>query len=318
MLGLKKKFHQWISQRYMDGCSSYNDLAVRRSCRSKEQARAVFAANNVPHAKGLIFFNPFNAIRFAKQHGFPLVIKPNVSGFSRGSHFPINSYTQLWKAIFLAKLWWPTTVVEQYLLGKNYRVVVVKGNADGSNNKTSSNNEKGQIMSVIERFSPYVMGDGKQSIEQLIDEENAVRESMALFPVIHPLSKGSVTQTFLKKQKYTLATTPAAGEIVTLFYRISLAPGGVVSIIDQQTIPQVNKDLFTAVLAMFDANILGIDVIMQQGIDQPFDQQDCILLEVNSRPYLKMHDYPRFGQKEDLSRYYSHLDQFDINQADVF
>jgi D-alanine-D-alanine ligase-like ATP-grasp enzyme len=69
---------------------------------------------------------------------------------------------------------------------------------------------------------------------------------------------------------------------------------------------------------MFDANILGIDVIMQHGIDQPYNEQECILLEVNSRPYLKMHDYPRFGKKEDLSRYFDHLEQFDISQADTY
>jgi D-alanine-D-alanine ligase-like ATP-grasp enzyme len=306
MLAVKKRIYQWLSQKFMDGCSSYNDLSVRRGCRSKEQARAVFAKGQVPHAKGLIFFSPLKAIRFAQQHGFPLVIKPNVSGFSRGSHFPITNYKELWKAIFLAKIWWPTTVVEQYLLGKNYRVVVIKGD------------DENQIMSVIERFSPYVLGDGKQSIEQLIDEENAVRHNMNLFPVIHPLSKGSVTKAFLSKQQYTLATVPTAGQIVTLFYRISLAPGGVVSVIDQKTIPQVNKALFTRVLDMFGANILGIDVIMQQGIDQPYTEQKCILLEVNSRPYLKMHDYPRFGEAEDLSSYFNHLEQFDISQADTF
>ena len=306
MLAVKKRIYQWLSQKFMDGCSSYNDLSVRRGCRSKEQARAVFAKGQVPHAKGLIFFSPLKAIRFAQQHGFPLVIKPNVSGFSRGSHFPITNYKELWKAIFLAKIWWPTTVVEQYLLGKNYRVVVIKGD------------DENQIMSVIERFSPYVLGDGKKSIEQLIDEENAVRHNMNLFPVIHPLSKGSVTKAFLSKQQYTLATVPTAGQIVTLFYRISLAPGGVVSVIDQKTIPQVNKALFTRVLDMFGANILGIDVIMQQGIDQPYTEQKCILLEVNSRPYLKMHDYPRFGEAEVLSSYFNHLEQFDISQADTF
>ena len=307
MLAIKKRIYQWLSQQFMDGCSSYNNLSVRRSCRSKEQARDVFAKGNIPHAKGLIFLNPFKAIRFAQQHGFPLVIKPNVSGFSRGSHFPINTYRELWKAIFLAKLWWPTTVVEQYLLGKNYRVVVVKG--DGN---------EAELMSVIERFAPYVLGDGKQSIDQLIDEENTIRSTMGLFPVIHPLSKGSTTKKFLAKVNYDLTSIPKAGEIVTLFYRISLAPGGVVSIIDQSSIPKVNKDLFINVLNLFDANILGIDVIMQQGIDQPFDEQECILLEVNSRPYLKMHDYPRFGEKEDLSRYFDQLEQFDISQADTF
>ncbi len=313
MQTIQKKIHQWISEKFMDGCSSYNDLAVRRSCRSKAQAREVFANNHVPHAKGLIFFNPLKAISFAQQHGFPLVIKPNVSGFSRGSHFPIKNYRELWKAIFLAKLWWPTTVVEQYLLGNNYRVVVVKGSPDATGDSA-----KGEIMSVIERFSPHVLGDGVLTIEQLIDQENGIREAMGLFPVIHPLSKGPVTKKFIAKKGYHLNTVPPAGEVVTLFYRISLAPGGIVTVIDQQTIPQVNKDLFIDVLAMFDANILGIDVIMQQGIEHAYDEQKCILLEVNSRPYLKMHDYPRFGNKEDLSRFFHHLDQFEINQADVF
>lgn len=312
MLAVKKRIYQWLSQKFMDGCSSYNDLSVRRNCRSKEQARAVFSKANLPHAEGLIFLNPFNAIRFAKQHGFPLVIKPNVSGFSRGSHFPINNYQELWKAIFLAKLWWPTTVVEQYLLGKNYRVVVVK------NDDKEGGNNQGELMSVIERFAPYVLGDGKQNIDQLIDEENGIRSTMGLFPVIHPLSKGATTKKFLAKVRYNLESIPKAGEIVTLFYRISLAPGGVVSIIDKNSIPEINKDLFINVLNLFDANILGIDVIMQQGIDQPYNKQKCILLEVNSRPYLKMHDYPRTGKKEDLTRYFDHLEQFDISQADTF
>jgi len=309
MFAVKKKLYQWLSQKFMDGCSSYNDLSVRRNCRSKEQARDVFSKGNVPHAKGLIFLNPLKAIRFAQQHGFPLVIKPNVSGFSRGSHFPISSYGELWKAIFLAKLWWPTTVVEQYLLGKNYRVVVVKDD---------SKQGSGELMSVIERFSPYVQGDGKLSIDQLIDDENTTRHQMGLFPVVHPLSKGAVTKKFLAKKNLSLASIPNEGEIITLFYRISLAPGGVVSVIDQSSIPKANKDLFINVLNLFDANILGIDVIMQQGIDTPFDEQECIFLEVNSRPYLKMHDYPRFGNKEDLSDYFDHLEQFDISQADTF
>ena len=307
MPNVKKLIYQWISQRFMDGCSSYNELAVRKSCRSKAQARATFAQHQVPHAKGLIFINPFKAHQFAQQHGFPLVIKPNVSGFSRGSHFPITSYRELWKAIFLAKLWWPTTVVEQYLQGKNYRVVAIKGD-DG----------QGQLMSVIERFAPHVIGDGQHTIDQLIDEENNTRKEMGLYPCIQPLSKGVITQSFLKKHGHQLSSAPQLGEVVTLFYRISLAPGGVIEVIDQGTIPNTNKKLFTDVLAMFDANILGIDVIMEKGIDHDFNDQQCILLEVNSRPYLKMHDYPRFGQKEDLSGYFQHLDQLEIAQVDIF
>ncbi len=302
MLAIKKTIYTWISKQFMDGCSSYNSLDVRKGCRSKEQARAVFEKGNVPHAKGEIFLNPMRAHRFAKQHGFPLVIKPNVSGFSRGSHFPITNYMELWKAMFFAKLWWPTTVVEQYLKGNNYRVVVVKG----------------EVMSVIERYAPFVQGDGQKTISDLIDQENKIREEMGLYPCIHPLSKGSVTKNFLKKKKYTLDSVPPEGEIVNLFYRISLAPGGVVRTIKKETLPEENKQLFIDVLDMFDANILGIDVILEKGIDQPYQNQKCIFLEVNSRPYLKMHDYPRYGEKEDLSPYFEKLDGLEISQADIF
>ncbi|WP_250654771.1 cyanophycin synthetase [Alkalimarinus coralli] len=302
MNALKKIIYQWISRKFMNGCSSYNSLEVRKSCRSKQQARAVFATGNVPHAKGEIFLNPFAAIRFAREHGFPLVIKPNVSGFSRGSHFPINSFKELWKAIFFAKLWWPTTVVEQYLEGRNYRVVVAQG----------------KIMSVLQRYAPFVEGNGHDSISTLIDAENSVREQMGLYPCIHPLQKGSVTQHFLKKKNYTLDTVPAKGEVVNLFYRISLAPGGVVRTIEKQTIPTVNQTLFKDVLELFDANILGIDVIFEKGIEFDYRDQKCIFLEVNSRPYLKMHDFPRYGKKEDLSGYFEELDQLNITQTEIF
>ena len=302
MSALKKTVYQWISKQFMDGCSSYNSLEVRKSCRSKRQARAVFAEGNVPHAKGMIFINPLKAITFAKTYGFPLVIKPNVSGFSRGSHFPIRNFKELWRAIFFAKLWWPSTVIEQYLEGNNYRVVVAQG----------------QIMSVLQRYSPFVEGNGTDTINTLIDAENSIREEMGLYPCIHPLQKGSVTQRFLKKQNLTLNSVPAKGEIITLFYRISLAPGGVVRTIDKQTLPAVNQELFKKVLEMFDANILGIDVILEKGIETDYRDQKCIFLEVNSRPYLKMHDYPRYGEKEDLSPYFESLDQLDISQTDVF
>ncbi|MEM7196602.1 MAG: cyanophycin synthetase, partial [Pseudomonadota bacterium] len=148
MKKLKKLLYAWISDRYMHGCSNYNSLEVRRGCRSKQQGRAVFAANDVPHARGMVFFSPFKAHHFAKKHGFPVVVKPNVSGYSRGSYFPINNYFELWKCILLAKIWWPTTIIEQYLKGANYRVLCTENN----------------LISVIRRYPPFVIGDGASTI----------------------------------------------------------------------------------------------------------------------------------------------------------
>ncbi|MCJ8336951.1 MAG: hypothetical protein MJK10_00620 [Pseudomonadales bacterium] len=302
MLGLKQRLYAAISKQFMSDCSSYNSLEVRRGCRSKKQARDIFAANKVPHAKGKIFFGPLAAHKFIAEHGFPVVIKPNVSGFSRGSYFPIRNYKELYKALLLAKIWWPTTVIEQYLEGKNYRVVVIEG----------------ELMSAIERFPPTVTGNGRDSIRQLANTENKVREKMGLFPTIHPILESEQCIKHLAKQGLNFDSVPADGQSITLFYRIALAPGGTINTIDKSTIPEENTQLFLKVLKMFNANILGIDIIMQQGIDVPFTEQKCIMLEVNSRPYLKMHDVPRHGIREDLSHYYQKLDNLQITQSDTY
>jgi len=302
MLTIKQLIYKWIDNRFLGGCSSYNSLSIRKSCRSKLQAREVFALHNIPHAKGETFLSPFKAVRFARTHGFPLVVKPNVSGFSRGSHFPLTSYKELLLAMFWAKMWWPVSVVEQYLEGKNYRIVVVK---EG-------------IMSVIRRYPPFVDGDGISSINSLIDEENNLRRSMNLYPVIHPIPKDRKIIGYLKKKNLTLDFIPAKGERVQLFNRISLAPGGVVETIDKTSLTDDNRELFESILNHFGANILGIDAIFAKGIDQSYQQQQTILLEVNSRPYLKMHDFPRYGEVEDLQPFYDKLDSLAIKQQDIY
>jgi len=302
MLTVKRLVYKWIDSRFLGGCSSYNSLDIRKSCRSKLQAREVFAAYDIPHAKGDTFLNPYKAVKFARTHGFPLVVKPNVSGFSRGSHFPITGFRELLSAAILAKIWWPVSVVEQYLEGKNYRIVVVK---EG-------------IMSVIRRYSPFVDGDGSRSISDLIDRENDIRQSMGLFPVIHPIPKDRKVRRYLKKNSLTLHSIPGKGERVQLFNRISLAPGGVIETIDKNSLAEENRKLFEGILDHFGANILGIDAIFEKGIEQSHRQQKAILLEVNSRPYLKMHDVPRYGEKEDLKPYYDRLDNLVVQQQDIY
>jgi len=202
----------------------------------------------------------------------------------------------------MVKIWWPFSVVERYFEGANYRVTVANG----------------KIMSVIRRYPPFVDGDGHSSINRLIDKENSIRRDMGLYPVIHPIPKDGRIIRFLRKKKLTLNSVPGAGERVTLFNRIALAPGGVIETIDKDSIPQENKELFLKILNVFQARIFGIDTIFEKGIAESYQSQKCIFLEINSRPYLKMHDFPRYGKKEDLAGFYKELDENEAGNADIF
>lgn len=301
MKAIKKLLYAYLSKKYMDGCSNYNSAEVRRKFRSKSQGRTAFEKHDLPHAKGDIFTNPLRAIRFAQKHGFPLAIKPNVSGYSRGSHFPIKNYKELWKAALLVKIWWPKSVVEQYLLGSNYRVLAT---AD-------------EVVSIIRRYPPFVIGDGNSSIDTLIDEENATRESMQLHPVIYPIKKSPQIENFLKRQNLGFDSVPAKDERINLFNRVALSPGGVIETIDSTTMHADNEAMFKRVVDAFGANVLGIDVIFEHGLETSYKTQRCILLEVNTRPYMKMHDVPRYGEKPDLRAFYAEMDSLEIVDADI-
>ncbi|MDD7805270.1 MAG: cyanophycin synthetase [Endozoicomonas sp. (ex Botrylloides leachii)] len=302
MIYIKKLIYQCINSKLLNGCTNFNPLEVRKSCRSKKQAREAFARHNIPHSKGVTFINPWKAHLFAKKHGFPLVIKPNVGGFSRGSYFPIHNFWSLWKAMFLAKIWWPVSVVEQYLEGKNYRVLV----ADG------------RVISVIQRYAPFVIGNGVDSISALIDKENNIRNKMGLHQWMYPLQKKKKTQSFLARQGLSINSIPDDRQRILLFHRVALPSGGIIETVEKDKIPTKNILLMEKILHIFDANILGIDIIMEKGIEHDYDAQKSILLEVNSRPCAEMHHYPRYGERDDISGYLNKLSDLHIKQTDIF
>lgn len=302
MKPIKRIVYRWIERKFLAGCSNFNSLATRKLCRSKKLARRIFTEHSIPHARGEVFYGLLTPFRFAGKFGFPLVIKPNVGGFSRGSHFPISSYGQLFKAALQVKIWWPSSVVERYLEGKNYRILVTRD----------------RVLSVIRRYPPQVVGDGRASIEELIDRENRVREEMRLYPVNSPIAKSGKVIRYLAKSGKTLKTIPAPDETVQLHHRISLAVGGVVETIDKKSIPRENLQLFLQIPELLQANILGIDAIFAKGIESSHREQEVIFLEINSRPYIKMHDYPRHGKRDDIDQHLRQLTMLPVNDKDLF
>ena len=297
-LGLGKLLSKW----FLTGCSHYNDLQTRRYCRSKDQAKQAFAELKVPSAKSCLFYFPHSAFNFARQYGFPVVVKPNIGGFSRGAYFPIENYWQLLKASILVKIWWPRSIIEQYLSGNNYRIVTIKNN----------------IMSIARRYPPFVIGNGYDNIATLIKKENTIRIQMKLLPIMSCIPKNYHIWKHLKKQGLNFSNVIAKNKKINLHHKISLKLGSIIEVIDPSELTPNNRTMLFDILKYFRANILGIDVICQQKLSTDFTQQKCIFLEVNSCPFLAMHDVPRYGKKQDLSPYYAQLEQYHVTQKNIF
>ncbi len=299
---MKKIIYSFINTSLLSGCSNYNPLSVRIACRSKEKARKVFEQNNLPYAKGEVFINPYKAIKFTKKYGFPVVIKPNVGGFSRGAYFPIKNNLSLLYAAINVKKYWHSSIIEKFLLGKNYRIVVTKWG----------------VMSIIRRYPPFVIGDGKSTIGSLIDTENLFRKKMQLLPTTQFIKKNTTTKKHLKKLKLNFNDVPTIKQKIYLHHKIALTLGSSVKVINKSLLSKNNTNDLIKILQAFNANILGIDVICTKGIHLDFNKQNSIFLEVNSRPFLAMYDNPRYGKTEDLSYFYKKLSTISINDKDIY
>lgn len=276
---MAKQLVQYLN--LLDTCSNLNSKSAKEKSRTKQLGKQKFLENNIPTANSKVFINPIKALKFVEKYGYPVVVKPNFGGFSKGSYFPINNKKDLLKACFLTKLFWPKSIIETYLEGKNYRVV------------TAYNN----IAAITQRTPPYIIGDNKSTIQQLIEKENIEKKKLNIPNLI---VINNYTKKYLKKQNLTLESIPKKDEKIHTHYRVALAPGGEIINFKDDKISKKNKELCLKINKIFGADVFGIDIIMEKGIDIDYDKQKTIVLEVNSRAYLKMHTHPRYGEPIDL------------------
>ena len=88
--------------------------------------------------------------------GFPAVIKPLDGNHGKGATIGINSLEEAKVALEKAKEYSRWLIVEQQLIGSDFRALVV-------NNR---------LIAVAKRLPAHVVGDGSLTIQELIDKEN--------------------------------------------------------------------------------------------------------------------------------------------------
>ena len=104
--------------------------------------------------------------QIAKTIGFPCVVKPPDSERGRGITSNINTLSQLKKAIILARKSTPKKyiLIQEYIPGSDYRLNITAG----------------VLNFVVKRSAPTVIGNGVDSLYDLIQRLNASRRSRKL------------------------------------------------------------------------------------------------------------------------------------------
>ncbi|MCB0427082.1 MAG: cyanophycin synthetase [Mangrovimonas sp.] len=257
--------------------SETSSIGVELAC-DKEDTKYLLEQAEVPVPKGDIIRRESSLESTCRYVGYPLVVKPVGGNHGRGITVNIQNYDQALEAFRAAKRVSETIIIEKYITGEDYRLLVI-------NNK---------LVAAAIRTPAHVVGDGKSTIQELVDEVNKdPRRGYGHENVLTQITINDLTLSILKTKGYTAETVPAAGERVILKDTANLSTGGTAEDVTDIVHPS-NVFMAERISKIIDLDICGID-IMTTDISKPLSETGGAVLEVNAGPGFRMHLAPTTG-----------------------
>jgi cyanophycin synthetase len=259
--------------------SETSSIGVELAC-DKEDTKFLLEQAQIEVPRGDIIRRESSVEDACKYVGYPLVIKPVDGNHGRGITVDIQNYDDALIAFRQAKESSKSGViiVEKFISGSDYRLLVI-------NNK---------LVAGAIRTPAHVIGDGKSTIQELIDIVNSdSRRGYGHENVLTQITVNDLTKTIIKDKGYALDSVIGTGEMLVLKDTANLSTGGTAEDITDIMHP-ANVSMAERISKIIDLDICGID-IMTTDISKPLSETGGAVLEVNAGPGFRMHLAPTKG-----------------------
>lgn len=257
--------------------SETSSIGVELAC-DKEDTKYLLEQAEVEVPRGDIISRESGLEDACRYVGYPLVIKPIDGNHGRGITVDINNYEDALEAFNIAKEVSRRVIVEKYITGEDYRLLVINNN----------------FVAAAKRTPAHVVGDGKSTIEELVEEVNKdPRRGYGHEKVLTAITINDLTKTIIADAGYTVDSVLKEGERLILKDTANLSTGGTAEDVTDIVHP-ANVSMAERISKIIDLDICGIDV-MTSDISQPLSDTGGAVLEVNAGPGFRMHLAPTSG-----------------------
>lgn len=195
------------------------------------------------------------AIAFADALGYPVVVKPCNLSYSAGVHL-VASADELRKILSEVTAQDPMFLVQRYVEGREYRVVVLDG----------------QVELVFERSPVMVRGDGRRTLGALLEAHLAALRAQGHEAEI--TADDSRIASYLRATGRSRDEVPATGDEVRVSLAAGLIAGGEVA--EAEEFPAGLQPEMLAIAREAGLRYAGIDVIV--------NAEGAHVIEINAYP----------------------------------
>lgn len=249
----------------------------------KQLTKRLLAREGIPTPAGFLARTEAEALEAARELKGVVALKPRHGNQGKGVSVNLKVASEIKRAFQFAASYGDEVIVEQYIPGRHYRLLVV-GN---------------KMVAAAERIPARVTGDGAHTVEQLIELVN--RNPMRGEGHEKPLTKIRLDPPALltlARQQITPDSIPQPGREVILRENANLSTGGTALDVTAEVHPATQK------LAVRAARIVGLDIagidIVAPDIKRPLDKGGAVI-EINAAPGLRMHLFPEEGASRNVA-----------------
>lgn len=267
-------------QRKIQAAELDNTSAIAEAiAQDKELTKKLLHAAGVPVPMGRTALNVDDAWAIAQEIGLPVVVKPKDGNQGKGVTVNVTTREQLEAGYAAASEFRDDILVERYLPGNDFRLLVV-GN---------------KLVAAARRDPPQVVGDGTHSVRELVEQVNKdPRRGSGHATSLTKIRFDDIALASLAKQGYTADSIPSKGTRVVLRNNANLSTGGSATDVTDDVHPEVAARAVAAA-QMVGLDICGVDVVCDSVL-KPIEDQHGGIVEVNAAPGLRMHLTPSFGK----------------------
>ena len=219
---------------------------------------------------------PVDLLKLLQRHR-QLVVKPTDCSCGNGVSMNITDLQSLQTALEYAKQYSSQIVIQSYISGNDYRILVLNGH----------------VIAATWRRPAFVIGDGGRTIRQLIESKNV--HPWRGMQQEKPLQYIDLdeAEAFIGTER--LESVPVAGCHIQVISVASISRGGEphdVTEVIHESIQQLAVKISNAA----QLTLCGVDMIIAGDISKPIGSEcQATLIEINAAPFIRMHHFPSDG-----------------------
>lgn len=276
--------HGKYQQRIQATVTSHTSHIGVEIAQDKELTNKLLEDVGLPVPRQRVVRSVEGAIEAARRLRFPLVVKPLDASHGRGISIGLQTEEEVRVAFAKAAEHRSYVIVEEFIPGRDHRVLVVKG----------------EVIAVAERVPGHVVGDGIHSVAQLVDAVNRdPRRGVGHENVLTRIVIDHQAERLMEQAGVGLDTVLEQDRILYLRSTGNLSTGG--TAIDRtDQIHYENQQIAYRAAQIVGLDVAGIDFITPD-ISRPVSEVGGGIVEVNAAPGFRMHVAPSEGKPRDVA-----------------